>query len=314
MTRTNESTGRCLWLLPALCLLAVEVVLGQGETAPAPGEDRIEQPADEPSPAPEAQSAPEVQAVPVFQLSLTASAWFASSQGYLQTSKGGGAGTTSWKRPELDEIGLDGIKALPVVDARLMFFGHHELHANYVGLVIDGSDTLGNELVSQDVTFPAGSRVDSDLELRMLRFGYRAHWIVPELGGWTLAPEIGLSFYPFQYQLSSPTVADSVDRSYTMMFPYLGVLVSGPIAGKLRGEVEVAGLAGIATLLDVDVRLAYELVEVQSVHLALVAGLKGTWFERRDHQDPQYNSIQLRMGSFSTQPWNGFHVGLRLSF
>ena len=253
---------------------------------------------------------------PVFAVELAAGAWIGSLSGCLQTSKGGGAGTTSIERPKLEEIGLDGIQALPTVDTRLRFLQHHELHVSCVFVDIEGDAVLAEDLTSQAVDFPAGSPVESSLTLHMIRLGYRFGWLFPELSGWRFVPEVGVSIDPFAYELRSPSVAGRVDRSYNVAFPYYGLLVEGPIWGDLRGEIDVAGGAGVngATLLDVDARLAYPLIASHGFRAALVLGLRGTWFRRRDHQSPLYNDINILMGTFSSDPWAGLTAGLRVEF
>jgi hypothetical protein len=251
----------------------------------------------------------------VFKVEITASAWLASATGFVQTPKGGTQGTTSSDRPKLDEIGLDGLTWLPAVDGRLTFFGDHELHVNYAALDLDGSDTLNEELISQDQTFPAGAKVKSKVRLDLLRFGYRPQWLSLKISRWTLIPEIGLSFNPFSYKLRSPAATGPVDRSYSIGFPYLEALVAGPIAGPLSAEVDISGSAGIngVTFVDTDLRLVYTLLQHERLTASCVLGLRGTWIRRRDSQSTP-NDVSLRLGSFSSDPWAGVTLGLRISF
>ena len=106
------------------CLFAALITL-----APLLGAD--EAPAD--------AAVPPVEPPPVFQAHITGGGWLSSLTGSLQTSAGGGAGTTSWNRPELDEIGLDGLHVLPTADAGIILFDDHELRVNYVGIDIAGT-------------------------------------------------------------------------------------------------------------------------------------------------------------------------------
>ena len=45
-----------------------------------------------------------------------------------------------------------------------------------------------------------------------------------------------------------------------------------------------------------------------------MVGLKGTWLRRRDDQSPEYNDVEVRIGTFSTDPWAGLTAGLRIGF
>ena len=261
-------------------------------------------------------SAPGSTSGTVFKGEITASAWLASAAGSVQTPKGGGQGTTSPDRPRLDEIGLDGLRWLPLVDGGLTLFEDHELHVNYAALDIGGRDALKEDLLSQGQTFPAGAKVKSKLQLDLLRFGYRAPWLSLKISEWSLTPEIGLSFDPFTYKLSSSSATGPVNRSYTIAFPYLGISLAGPVAGPLRTELDVSGSAGIngATFAEADLRLVYTFLQHGRLGAALVVGLRGTWLRRSDSQSPVPNDVNLRLGSFSDDPWGGVNLGLRITF
>ena len=250
----------------------------------------------------------------LFTGSVTATGWLASSEGYLQTPSGGQPGSSSSRRPETGEIGLDGLRVLPRLDGRAAFHGH-ELHLGYTGLRIDGRSTLTEDLVSQAKSFPAGSPVESELDLPLFLAGYRADWLIPKLGAAALSPEIGFAFTPFRYTLTSPSVSSGVDRSYTIAFPYLGLLLEAPIADRLSFEVNLAGSAGIAGAYyaETDLRLALALARWKGLSGDLVLGLEGLWLKRKDSQTLP-NDVDIRAGSFSTEPWGGLTFGLRVRF
>jgi hypothetical protein len=250
----------------------------------------------------------------LFTGSVTATGWLASIEGYLQTPSGGQPGSSSPRRPETDEIGLDGLRVLPRVDARAAVRGH-ELHLAYTGLRIDGHATLTDELVSQGIDFPAGSPVKSELDLPLFLAGYRADWLIPPLGPLSLSPEIGLAFSPFRYTLASPAVGSGVDRAYTIAFPYLGLLLTAPIGERLILELDLAGSAGVAGAYyqETDLRLAFTVFRWRRLCGDLVLGLEGLWLNRKDSQSMP-NDLNLRAGSFSTDPWAGMTFGIRMSF
>ena len=249
-------------------------------------------------------------------LRVSATAWLASLEGHLQTPAGGQAGTTSPARPTLEEIGLGGLQALPTVDAQLRIAQNHELHFAYAHIDLSGHAVLEDDLVSQAVVFPAGSEVESGLELPFLRIGYRAHWLSWNPGRWHIAPEVGVAGFDFTYTLDSPSVVDSVDRGYSVIFPYLGFLAERPLLGRLGFEGELFGSAGVngASYAELDLRLVYAFVRRQRLEVSGLLGLRGLWLYRRDGQKPVPNEIDVRVGSFSTDPWAGFYAGLRIEF
>src|SRR5258705_3381568 len=181
----------------------------------------------------------------VLSAELTARAWFGSVDGYLQTRAGGQAGSTSPHRPTTEEIGLDGLSAMPVVDGVLRILEKHEIHAQYARVSLSGEDVLRSELVSQGRTFPAGSPVESHLGLDLFRAGYRARWLPFRPFGLSLSAEAGFSLNPFSYRLASPAATGNVDRSYSIGFPYLGLLIERKVLDRLAVEVDLAGSGGI---------------------------------------------------------------------
>jgi hypothetical protein len=263
---------------------------------------------------PDRSSADEETAAPPPWLGarLSAAGWLASLEGYLQTPRGGGAGTTTPSRPTIEEIGLGGLRVLPALDAALLVRGSHELRFDYVHIDIEGSDTLEEPLISQDVFFPAGSSVRSRLGLPMLRLGYRAHWLPLHRGGWSLAPEVGVAVAFFRYELTSPSASGDVDRSYSVAFPYFGLGLSGPLAQRLQLEVDVQGSGIEADYVDAEARLVYELLRWRRTRTSATLGLRGTWLHRVDSQREEQNDVNVRVGAFSTDPWAGLTFGLRI--
>jgi hypothetical protein len=248
-----------------------------------------------------------------FRVEFTAGLWLGSLRGNLQTPAGGMPGTTSPNRPRIDEVGLEGYHFLPLADLLLEFQEEHGLHASYAGIDIEGSDVLPSALVSQNVVFPAGAPVESSLELHMLRFGYRASWLELDLRGWRFTPELGFGHFLFGYTLTSPAAAGRADRSYGISFPYFGLEMQKSLLADLDLELALAGcpLINGVTLLDVEARLAWRILEREGFSLSLLLGLRGAWFRRQDSQ-PVPNDPTLLIGAFSTEPWGGLTFGVRL--
>lgn len=252
----------------------------------------------------------------IVSIIASASGWLASFDGTLQTPTGGAAGTTSHRRPTTSEIGLRGANAFAFADLELRFFERHTLHISYTALSQRGSGTLDQALVSQGQTFPSNAHVVSRLEIPIGRVGYRAHWLPLSFRGWSLSPEIGVASLDFRYRLRSDDATGPVDRAYELYFGYLGFQLQGPISGRLRGEFDLFASAGISnvTSLDSDLRLVYLIAENDCVSASLLAGLRGIWLHYKDDQKAEQNRIDVRTGAYSTRPWAGAHLGLRLSY
>jgi hypothetical protein len=242
--------------------------------------------------------------------------WLASLEGSLQTPAGGDVGTTSPGRPRLDEIGLGGLRVLPSFDAGLVALGKHELRLHYDHVDIGGDAFLETPLVSQGQLFPAGSPVESRLRLSFLRVGYRALWLPPLSGEWRLTPEAGIAFVPLRYQLRSPVATGAVDRAYGVGTLYYGLELAGPVYRNVDLELELLGAGGLnhVSYIDNEVRIVWRALETPHTTTSFLLGLRGAWFRRADQQQPVENAPDVRVGSFSTDPWSGLTFGVRLEF
>jgi hypothetical protein len=242
--------------------------------------------------------------------------WLGGLSGHLHTPTGGQPGTTSPNRPTVGEIGLDGLDAMPCLDARFGFTPRHELHLTYVAIERSGTDVLGTTLISQGRTFPAGSAVRSEFGLDTVRIGYRPHAWQCCTDQWRLTPEFGVGMALFEYQLNSPSASGPVDRSYNVGFPYLGLLYERPLSDRLQFETDLAGFGGVngVSFVDCEFRLAYNVACSGRWNSSLLLGWRGVWFRRHDAQRGEQNDPNLRLGWLAEDPWSGLTLGLRLGF
>lgn len=252
----------------------------------------------------------------MIRASITAQAFVSSFDGSLQTPLGGAAGSTDPSRPKTNEIGISGVEVHPMADAELRIFDLHSLHASYAHLVQSGSKRLDKNLLSHGQTVPKGARVHSRLEIPFARLGYRAHWLPLSLGDWSFAPEIGGARLDFHYRVRSDEASGPIDREYVVYFAYWGVHGEAPLLSRLRAEFDLFASAGLSNVvsIDSDVRLLYRVLETKPVSASLVVGLRGIWLRYKDDQRDEQNNINVRSGAFSTRPWAGAHIGLRLNY
>jgi len=134
-------------------------------------------------------------------------------RGYLQTPHGGEPGTTSKKRPTFKELNLESAdsfySSLRIRRNRHNFYGSIQLTH------LSGDSVLENELISQGVTYPAGSNVSADVKLDLYRFGYQYFLFGgnDKESSFEIAPTIELAFFDFHYQLDG-SGGLSTDRAY----------------------------------------------------------------------------------------------------
>lgn len=174
-------------------------------------------------------------------VALQPSARVGAVSGYLQTPRGGGAGTTSVLRPTLKEIGVTGATEVGV-QARLDWRRHGAV-IEARRLVLSGDAVLREDLTSQAAFFPAGTSVDSDSYLTMLSGRYTYLFEVP-LGPrdrLELRPGIGMRGVGVNYQLDGSNGA-STDRSYTTFAPVVGLDWSW--RPRDEGRIEFSGYVG----------------------------------------------------------------------
>src|SRR3954470_8578603 len=146
-----------------------------------------------------------------WRFSLRGAYLYGSVDGYVQTPSGGEPGTTSSRRPKLDEIGIDDASIYDV--SGIAAWRREEIYAGAQIIQMSGSDTLASTLISQGRTFAAGTHVSSDVDLDWYRVGYRHRFSLGgEASDWTLWPSVGVAVWDFQYRLSGGGVA--ADRSY----------------------------------------------------------------------------------------------------
>ncbi len=250
------------------------------------------------------------------RLDARAGAMLASFDGKLQTPMGGRAGTTSIGRPETSEVGLEGLRGFASAGVELRVLERHVLHFSYTALEQSGRETLGRELITHGQTFPAGSRVESRLELPFGRLGYRAEWLLLRIGRARIAPEIGAARLDFAYRLRADAATGEADRAYVIYFTYLGAVLEAELFRGVRGEFDVFASAALNNVnsVDADLRLLVPLFERPWLRSDLVFGFRGIWLHYKDDQDERQNDIDVRVGTFSTRPWAGAHLGLELGF
>jgi hypothetical protein len=212
---------------------------------------------------------------------------------------GGNKGTTSHNRPKLSEVGIDDGS---IYDAEGKYrWGPHEISVGGQWVGLSGDDTLHQDLTSQAQTFPAGSRVHSDLTLDWYRaaYGYRLTW--PEKEGFlerlTLTPRIGGDLLDFDFKLHSSGVA-SVSRNYLKGGLQVGLGAEyrlspqWSIVGDVASSVPIPDTPFIVTA---ELLARYQFYDARSFSAAVEAGVGWEHIGFEDNQSVP-NRIDVDLG------------------
>lgn len=165
-----------------------------------------------------AAAAPEAPTAGEWGGSLRSGVYYGRAEGYLQTPAGGEPGSSSLRRPTLEELDIDDAVFYDVLGS--VRWRRLEVYAGWQAIHLDGGATLSEALVSRDQTFAAGTRVQAQTDLDWVRLG--AAWRF-EAGGGRLswAPKAELAVLDFSYELSGG--GQAVDRGYAKGALRLGV-------------------------------------------------------------------------------------------
>lgn len=139
-------------------------------------------------------------------------------EGFLQTPKGGDVGTSSSRRPTLDELGINNTVFYDLelaVDWRRVQF-----YAGYQAISLKGDATLSDPLTSHGLFFPAGDAVNSktDFDWWRVGVGWKFDLLDDRL---EIMPKGEFVLLDFNYNLSDS--AQKAKRSYSKDTVRLGV-------------------------------------------------------------------------------------------
>jgi hypothetical protein len=218
--------------------------------------------------------------------SVAGSLRYGSLDGYAQTPAGGTVGTTSRKRPTLDELGIH--DAVTGEGELHLGWGADELFVDAVPTRVSGDGRLGSELISHATTFPAGVVAHAHFHFDQYRIGYEHQFQWRNESGTTLsvAPVVGVVLFAFDYGLTAAPDL-SAARSYVQAAPQLGVSAAWHPEGRftLRGTV-LGWPAAPTDLATVSVRLTGEYTLWQQPPYSAAATL-GIGYDYIDFEDGQ---------------------------
>lgn len=245
--------------------------------------------------------------------SVTGTYMYGSVRGYSQIPAGGKAGSSNINRPQFHSIGLNTANIADVeVSGDTHQYGDFFAGAQFIQL--SGEAYIGNKtLITDGITYPAKSRVSSDIGLNWYRFGYRYTFPLDVaqngIADITFTPYAEALIWDFNYNLTVPKHR-SAHRAFAEGGAQVGASFAWrPDGGPLSLEATIGGFPQASHLANISVEsldLRYNFYDYQRCKFS---GLLGVTWEQQDFRDSQKlpNHVSVNFGPMLT-------AGLQVQF
>lgn len=230
---------------------------------------------------------------------------FGTIDGYVQIPKGGQFGTTSEKRPEFDELGIDNISY-----PELSFTAKWDKFSVYYALnhkTFKGNSTLKKDLITHNTQLYAGEKINTKHKYVFHRFGLG--YDLSLANNFTLTPKFEISLFDFSYQFSTNAGKNSQRR-----FRAGTVRVGGAAKYDFNKDFSLTfdlmthiPHDSIRSSLETSLIASYNVYRQGSTEVNVLAGLSYDMFKYRDTQRDMQNFMYSK-----TKPI--YKIGLELKF
>lgn len=233
---------------------------------------------------------------------VTTAAGWGPVQGFVQIPSGGAAGTTSPRRPRLDELDL-GDEARFDLGASTTW-GDHRLFVRSALLDFESSNRLGAALTHHAESFQSGTAVRAALRLNHHRVGYSLDLPLlqsPE-HSLVLAPSVGFGLLDFEMRLDEQAAGGiRSSRSFAKGFATAGLEISHSWRQWLTTDARIDGfppIDGMPFVLSGTLTTRLHLFDGGLLGDLSGSVLAGVGYERIEFQDsqPTPNHIDVEMG------------------
>lgn len=223
--------------------------------------------------------------------SANATYLYGNVRGYTQVSAGGRLGTSYYERPHLQSLGINTANIADVdISADTHQYGQVFVGAQIIQLS-GAAYTGGAPLTTEGTSYPAHSRISSDVGLNWYRVGYRYPIAIDTLQNGvadiSVTPFAEAIIWDFDYNLTVPKQR-SAHRAYAQGGAQIGATVAWrPNGGPLSFEATLGGFPQATQLANVSVEsldLRYNFYEFQRFSFSGVLGV--TW-EQQDFRNSQ---------------------------
>ncbi len=166
---------------------------------------------------------------------VRARAWFPRFDGATLADGDAGAGT----RAGAEELGLDGTETVPDLEMDLRIPGVGRFTAEFWRLKLEGSDTLGGDLVYDDDLFPAGTAVDASVELHLFSLDYGFSLVAADR--FRLEGEAQVLYIAGRAELEGGGTTSKTKLNRPLLLP--GAAAAFDVAPWLELDADVHGIA-----------------------------------------------------------------------
>lgn len=175
-----------------------------------------------------------------FEIGARALYWFPSFKADMRSDASGVPGTLLNLK---DDLGV-GNESFPSFEA-FGGVGNHRLSLGYTPIKYTGSATLNSAVNFNGQNFPAGSRVDSELKLRMLDLEYQYTFLNLEnvLAGFSLGAIGQIKYLDGEGKMDAPAANRRASFDARLPIPMVGLGAHvGLLAGILEARAKIAGI------------------------------------------------------------------------
>lgn len=230
-----------------------------------------------------------------FHLNFDVSGFYGPMNGYTQTPLGGALSSTSDKRPKFDELGINTMTMVNLslsggIDSHYVYGAAHLVD-------LSGKNTLNENLMFHGRQYPAGTRVNSNVNLSWYEIGYQYNiHFGKEQMSLNIAPTVAFDLWDFSTELESNGGRDS--RSYIKGTPRLGLVFEWfPVkrfsaSGKAIASLPFDNLPHIYT---VGLIGKYHLLDKDRMKISLFMGVEYNQIDFKDSQT-EPNRVKANMG------------------
>lgn len=211
--------------------------------------------------------------------------------GFVQIPRGGQHGSTTIEKPEFSELGIKDIN-YPDFRAEVKwedFFMNFEVEYKS----FKGSDRIGYDLISHNLSFPKGTQMDTTHEYINYRFGFG--YDIFETEKFRVAPTLDFIITDFAYKYSASNGING-SRQFNWVSAQVGLNMSYQVLPRYKMELNtkaaIFNLDKLRSWGSIEFLNVVTLYEYGKNQFNLLAGIGAEHMEFRDRQRDRQNHMK----------------------